>query len=134
MYGKPIPGWGNVCPLHKKDMSKVCPTCPLWVKVLGKNPQSEETIERWDCSLALLPLMLIENSQAQRQTGAAVETFRNEVVKSNAQNVAAFAHALHATAEAMSALHRETVGNIAAVVTAVGAAVAIAPPAIKGGQ
>ena len=27
--------------------------------------------------------MMIENSQMQRQTGAAVESFRNEVVKAN---------------------------------------------------
>jgi hypothetical protein len=29
-----------------------------------------------------LPVLLIENSQQQRSTGAAVESFRNEVVKS----------------------------------------------------
>ncbi len=29
-----------------------------------------------------LPVLMIENSQQQRQTGAAVESFRNEVVKS----------------------------------------------------
>jgi hypothetical protein len=28
-------------------------------------------------------MLLIENSQMQRQTGAAVETFRNEVVSAN---------------------------------------------------
>lgn len=28
-------------------------------------------------------MLLIENSQMQRQTGAAVESFRNEMVKSN---------------------------------------------------
>lgn len=122
---KPVPRKGSICPLHKKDMSRVCSTCPLWIKILGKHPQSEETIERWDCSLALLPIMLIENAQVQRQTGAAVETFRNEVVKSNAQNVAAFAHALHKTAESMTALHRETVHNIAGVITAVGSAQAL---------
>ena len=30
-----------------------------------------------------LPILMIENSQQQRQTGAAVESFRNEMVKSN---------------------------------------------------
>ena len=33
-----------------------------------------------------LPMLTIENSQQQRQTGAAVESFRNEVVKSNNLN------------------------------------------------
>lgn len=30
-----------------------------------------------------IPILLIENSQQQRQTGAAVESFRNEMTKSN---------------------------------------------------
>jgi hypothetical protein len=30
-----------------------------------------------------MPVMMIENSQMQRQTGAAVESFRNEMVKAN---------------------------------------------------
>jgi hypothetical protein len=30
-----------------------------------------------------MPMLLIENSGQQRQTGAAVESFRNEMVKSN---------------------------------------------------
>jgi len=30
-----------------------------------------------------LPVLMIENSQMQRQTGAAVESFRNEVVSAN---------------------------------------------------
>jgi len=30
-----------------------------------------------------MPLLLIENSQMQRQTGAAVESFRNEMVRAN---------------------------------------------------
>lgn len=33
--------------------------------------------------MAWLPIMMIENSQQQRQTGAAVESFRNEMVKAN---------------------------------------------------
>ncbi len=83
-----------ICPMRGKEMRKVCHTCPLWTKIVGKDPQSEKLIEQWDCAWAILPLLLIENSQMQRQTGAAVETFRNETVKSNAQTVAAFAMAL----------------------------------------
>jgi hypothetical protein len=33
--------------------------------------------------MAWMPMLLIENSQQQRGTGAAVESFRNEMVKSN---------------------------------------------------
>lgn len=70
-----------VCPLHKKYMSKVCHTCPLWVLIRGKDPQSEQEVDQWNCSLSWLPMLLIENAQQSRQTGAAVESFRNEVVK-----------------------------------------------------
>lgn len=57
--------------------------CPKWVKVSGKKPQSDETIDLYDCSDAWIPALLIENSQQQRQTGAAVESFRNEMLKLN---------------------------------------------------
>jgi hypothetical protein len=74
---------GKICPLHKQDMSKVCHKCPLWVHIRGKNPQSEDSVDFWNCSLAWLPTLLIENSQMQRQTGAAVESFRNDMVDAN---------------------------------------------------
>jgi hypothetical protein len=71
---------GSVCPLHKKDVSTVCHKCPWWTHVIGKNPQSEEMVDDWRCAIALLPMLLIENAQQTRQAGAAMESFRNEVV------------------------------------------------------
>ncbi len=79
---------GAICPLHKQDVSEVCHKCPWWTRVVGKNPQSEEMIDDWRCSIALLPMMLIENAQQTRQAGAAIETFRNGVVAGVAQAVA----------------------------------------------
>lgn len=78
---------GDVCPQHKVDVSKVCHKCPWWTLLRGKHPQSEEQIDRWGCAIAWLPILMIEASQASHQTGAAVESFRNEVVKAN-QSVA----------------------------------------------
>lgn len=78
---------GAVCPLHKKDMSEVCHKCPWWTLVRGKNPQTEEMIDDWRCAVALLPMLLIENAQMSRQTGAAVESFRNGVVEGVSQAV-----------------------------------------------
>jgi hypothetical protein len=57
--------------------------CPKFVHIIGKNPQSDEHIDRYGCSDSFLPMLLIENSQMQRQTGAAVESFRNEMVQIN---------------------------------------------------
>ena len=57
--------------------------CAWFIKVLGKNPNTGKEIEDWGCSMAWMPILMIENSQQQRQTGAAVESFRNEMVKAN---------------------------------------------------
>jgi hypothetical protein len=74
---------GKVCPLHKKDMSEVCHKCPWWTQLKGKNPNTGQPVDEWACSISFLPVLLCENSQESRQTGAAVESFRNEMVKAN---------------------------------------------------
>ena len=61
--------------------------CRFWVYVHGKNPQDGTDVKQGDCAFCWTPMLLIENSQMQRQTGAAVESFRNEMVKSNASNI-----------------------------------------------
>jgi len=75
---------GGICPLHKADMSTVCHKCPWWTMVRGKNPQSEELIDDWRCAVALLPMLLVENAQQSRSTGAAVETLRNGILEAAA--------------------------------------------------
>jgi hypothetical protein len=57
--------------------------CAWFMKVRGNNPNTGEEIDDYGCSMAWLPVLMIENSQQQRQTGAAVESFRNEMVKAN---------------------------------------------------
>jgi hypothetical protein len=57
--------------------------CAWFMKVSGTNPNTGEEIDDYGCSMAWMPVLLIENSQQQRQTGAAVESFRNEMVKAN---------------------------------------------------
>lgn len=54
--------------------------CNRWLQIAGKNPNTGEDVNRYDCIDNWTPMLLIENSQQQRQTGAAVESFRNEVV------------------------------------------------------
>lgn len=60
--------------------------CRFWVNVQGLHPQTGEVVNNWDCAFCWTPVLLIENSQQQRQTGAAVESFRNEMVKANETN------------------------------------------------
>jgi hypothetical protein len=40
-------------------------------------------MDEWGCAMSWMPILLIENAQMSRQTGAAVESFRNEMVKTN---------------------------------------------------
>jgi len=60
--------------------------CRFWVYVHGKNPQTGEDVRNGDCAIAWTPMLLIENSKVNRETGAAVESFRNEMVKANETN------------------------------------------------
>lgn len=73
------------CPLNNFEPCKQL-DCAWFLKIRGKDPQSMEEIEDWGCAMAWMPIMMIENSQMQRQTGAAVESFRNEMVKTNEQS------------------------------------------------
>lgn len=70
------------CPL---DGFKPCRQleCAWFVKIAGTHPQTGAEIEDWGCAMSWMPILAIENSQQQRQTGAAVESFRNEMVKNN---------------------------------------------------
>lgn len=70
------------CPLDGFNPCKQL-ECAWFMKIVGKNPNTGADIDEWGCSMAWIPILLIENSQQQRQTGAAVESFRNEMVKSN---------------------------------------------------
>lgn len=57
--------------------------CGWYMKIIGKNPNTEKDVEEYGCSIAWMPIFLIENSQIQNQTGSAIESFRNKMVKSN---------------------------------------------------
>lgn len=72
---------GTFCPLIKDDCIQL--KCSWFTQLRGKNPQTGADVDEWGCAVTWLPMLMIENSQQQRQTGAAVESFRNEMVKAN---------------------------------------------------
>lgn len=76
---------GTFCPLLKKDCIGI--QCNWFTQIRGHNPNTGSEIDEWGCAIAWLPIMLIENAQQQRQTGAAVESFRNEMVKANESSI-----------------------------------------------
>ena len=90
------------CPL---DGFKPCRQleCAWFMKVVGTNPNTGKEVDEWGCSMAWLPMLMIENSQQQRQTGAAVESFRNEMVKANevSQRVLLAASGINPVAQTM---------------------------------
>lgn len=76
--------------------------CPKYVQIRGMDPNTGEPVDRFGCVDSFLPMLLIENSQQQRQTGAAVESFRNEMVKANENST----RLLHATLNNPSLLEK----------------------------
>jgi len=72
---------GKFCPLIKKDCIEL--QCSWFTQIRGMNPNTGKEVDEWGCAIAWMPILMIENSQQQRSTGAAVESFRNEMVKSN---------------------------------------------------
>jgi hypothetical protein len=72
---------GTFCPLIKKDCMQMA--CSWFTQIRGQNPQTGAEVDEWGCAITWMPMLMIENSQQQRQTGAAVESFRNEMCKAN---------------------------------------------------
>jgi hypothetical protein len=75
---------GNFCPLIKEDCVKL--KCAWFTRVQGYDMNTGNQVDEYKCAIAWTPMLLVENSGQQRQTGAAVESFRNEMVKVSEQN------------------------------------------------
>lgn len=75
---------GKYCPLIQKDCIGL--QCSWFTQIRGLNPNTGEPVDEWGCAITWLPMLTIENSQQQRHTSSAVESFRNEVVKSSQKN------------------------------------------------
>jgi hypothetical protein len=72
----------NQCPLDNFNPCRQL-DCAWFLKIRGTNPNTGQDTDEWGCSMSWMPILLIENAQMSRQTGAAVESFRNEMVKAN---------------------------------------------------
>jgi hypothetical protein len=75
---------GDFCPLIKKKCIGL--KCSWYTQVRGMNPNTGQMVDEWNCAVSWMPMMQIETSQQARQAGAAVESFRNEVVRTNSEN------------------------------------------------
>jgi len=81
MNNKPDPE--TTCPYtgHKDLCREHYMNCPKWIHIIGMNPNTGQDVNEWACADSWQTFLTIENSQQQRQTGAAVESFRNDFVK-----------------------------------------------------
>lgn len=76
----------SFCPLGAKCVEAkgdVIHRCAWHVMVRGTNRNTGEEVDDWRCAMNWMPMLMIENSAMQRETGAAVESFRNEMVEAN---------------------------------------------------
>ena len=70
----------NGCPLHNFEPCKQL-DCAWFTKIAGKNPQGEKEVEEWGCAITFMPILMVANTNSNTRTQAAVESFRNIMVK-----------------------------------------------------
>ena len=51
------------------------------MQVRGEHPQTGVEVDEWGCAIAWMPVLMINAAKEQRQTAAAVESFRNVVAR-----------------------------------------------------
>jgi len=83
---------GNWCPLIGKKC--VENKCSWYILIRGTHPQTGEELDEWGCAVSWMPTLAIEIAQKSNQTGAAVESFRNEMVHENQKNQKLYVSAL----------------------------------------
>jgi hypothetical protein len=59
--------------------------CMWYTKVVGEDPNTGEIIDDWSCAISWMPTLQIEMSRTNRSQSVALESFRNETVKGQAE-------------------------------------------------
>lgn len=72
---------GDWCPLVRGKCKQM--KCAWFTNVRGVNPQTGQEVDEWNCAMTWMPLLMIDNTLRTNQTGSAIESFRNEMVKQN---------------------------------------------------
>lgn len=78
----PHTGFNKTC----REIVTSC-TCPKYVHILGANPNTGQPVDVWGCIDSLYHLLLIENSQMQKQTAASCDKVATEVAKFHENSV-----------------------------------------------
>ena len=93
---------GSYCPLWRKPCVNVCHTCEWWDHIRGKHPQTGQDTDHWACAIKMIPLLSIENTLAQRQTTATVDSLRKEVQQANDAGMATAMMGINANVRRMA--------------------------------
>ena len=56
------------------------PACAFWQRFKGKDPQSENIVNKWGCAILWNNTLLVENSQLLNQAVKSIQSSRNETV------------------------------------------------------
>lgn len=89
----------RTCPLGhtcEKAVDGKVERCRWFVRVQGMDPQTGQSVDKDDCAITWLPILTIEMSRTNRGQTAALESFRNEMVKDNQTLQRAIAEGGHA--------------------------------------
>lgn len=67
---------GKFCPLIRKNC--VEHKCAWYTNLIGKDPQTNQDINNWGCSVAFTPILQMEAARMSRGTTASIDNLRKE--------------------------------------------------------
>ena len=76
----------DFCPIIKDDCIEH--KCKFYIQIMGTDKNTGKEVNQFNCAIAFLPMLLIESASAGRSGAAATESFRNQMVKQNKQQLA----------------------------------------------
>ena len=67
---------GSQCERVVEGKVEIC----MWqVEIQGKNPQTGQDMHRKDCAMAILPILLVQATEASRQIASSTDSARNVI-------------------------------------------------------
>lgn len=75
------------CPLIKKNCIEH--RCAWYTHISGTDPQTGNTVDKWGCTIAFIPMMQIEQTKATIATQAATVDVRENITKAAAAQIRA---------------------------------------------
>ncbi|PTR16256.1 MULTISPECIES: hypothetical protein [unclassified Nitrosospira] len=77
---------GAKCEEVKMEYGKpVLYRCPWYVQIRGVDTNTGQETGTWGCAITWMPTLMINTANESRKSVAAIESFRNEMVKQGAQ-------------------------------------------------